>query len=279
MKILLIADVHNRPKSSKCAHDITLRRLKRAIDNIPSGLIVFLGDMVHGPDFKEVKEPYEKYLREVLDLANNKPFATVFGNHDDECATTKDEILNIISTYPNSLTDGENYLVEMNDESLLFMDSGSYYDGEGSYYDTVKQDKIDYALSQIKNKKAILFQHIIVPDIMDCIDEYDRFRPFCATGDGKWVRFKKRVEHSGAMHERPCPPNINTGELFQLSQYLKGAVFGHDHVNDFELELMGVKLIQCSGCGSNSYDKLFPSSVKLLDTTAMKTKKYLLWRI
>lgn len=276
MKILLIADVHNRPLVSKFAHDLTLKRLKKAIENIECDMIVFLGDIVHGPDFKEVDAPYEKYLREVLDLTKNIPFATVFGNHDDECNITKNEILDIVKSYDNSLTKSDNYCVEMNGETLLFIDSGSYYQGEGSYYDVVSQDVIDSSLEMIKDKKAILFQHIIVPDIIDCLDEYNSFRPFCVTGDKKWVKFKRKIKHTGFMGERPCPPNINTGELKQLSPCLKGSVFGHDHKNDFELELMGVKLIQCAGSGSNCYDKYFPSSIKLLDTITMKTKKYYL---
>ncbi len=274
MKILLIADVHNRPNASRSARKKTLSGLKKAIDKIENDLIVFLGDIVHGPDFDEVNQSYEKYLREVLDLTDEKPFATVFGNHDDECKITKDEILSMISAYPNSLTQGQNYVIETNGETLVFIDSGSYSNSNKSFYATVEQPTIDWAKGVIHNKKAILFQHIIVPDIIDCMEEYDHFKPFCVQSSGKWIRFKKGIEHTGFMWERPCPPDINTGELKQLAPYLKGAVFGHDHNNDFELSIMGVKLIQCAGCGSNSYDKLMPSSVKLLDTETMQTKKY-----
>lgn len=272
MKILLIADVHNRPNNS-FAKRLTLQKLKNVINSIKCDLIVFLGDMVHGPDFKDSNEPYEKYLREVLDLTGDIPFATVFGNHDDECDITKDEILDIITSYPNSITESANYIKEIQGESLLFIDSGTYYKGKGSYYDIVNQQVIDWAKYKTRNKKAILFQHIIVPDIINCLDEYNHFKPFCVKGDNKWVKFKKDVQHTGHMGERPCPPDINNGELSQLSSNLKGAVFGHDHKNDFELEIMGVKIIQCAGAGYNSYDKLSRSSVKLLDTETMTTEK------
>lgn len=275
MKILLIADVHNRPKSGAFAKKRTLSALKKVIADTESDLIVFLGDLVHGPDFKEVEEPYEKYLRQVLDLTRGKKFAMVFGNHDDECDTTKDEILSIVNTYSNSITNGRNYVSEMNNEVLLFIDSGSYYNGEESFYDIVPQSVIDWAIEQLKdkNKKAIMFQHIIVPNIIDCLDEYSHFMPFCVPGDSKWVKFKKGIPHTGFLGERPCPPNITTHQLEQLSPYLKAAVFGHDHLNDFEIVIDGVKLIQCAGSGSNCYDKLYPSSVKLLDTESLTTKK------
>lgn len=274
MKILLIADVHNRPKTSKKAHDSTLAGIKKAIDTLTYDLIVFMGDTVHGPDFKEMpNEPYEPYLREVLDLTDDKPFAYIFGNHDDECDMTKEQILDIIASYPNSVTNGRNYLVEMQGESLLFIDSGTYYPTDESLYDIVYQGTIDWAKEQIKGKKAIAFQHIIVPDIFDVIDEYNHFVPFLAHGDGKWVKFKKGVKHTGKMKERPCPPAINSGEFSQLAPCLKAMCFGHDHVNDFELDLNGVRIIQCAGSGSNCYDKRNPSSIKILDTKTLKTEQ------
>lgn len=274
MRILLIADVHNRPKTSKKDHDSTLAGIKKAIDTLDYDLIVFMGDTVHGPDFKEMpNEPYEPYLREVLDLTNSKPFAYIFGNHDDECDTTKEQILDIISTYPNSVVNGKNYVVNMQNETLLFIDSGTYYPTDESLYDIVHQDTIDWAKDNIKGQKAILFQHIIVPDIFDIIDQYKFFVPFLAHGDGKWVKFKKGITYSGKMKERPCPPAINSGEFDQLNPYLKAMCFGHDHVNDFELDLNGVRIIQCAGSGSNCYDKKNPSSVKILDTKTLKTEQ------
>lgn len=272
MRILLVTDVHSRPFAKQKATSRTLFGLKDAIQTANADLIVFLGDIVHGPDFQKSNEPYEKYLRRVLDLTGNTPFATVFGNHDDECDVTKDEILDIISTYPNSLTNGRNYTVDMMGERLLFIDSGSYYDGEESYYDIVDDATVAWAKSEIMGQKAILFQHIIVPDIMTLCDEKPYYVPFWAYGDKRSVRLKKDVEHIGKMRERPCPPSIPTTELTELSPCLKGACFGHDHLNDFELEHMGVKIIQCRGAGYCCYDNHFRSGVKILDTKSMKTE-------
>lgn len=272
MRILLVADVHSRPFAKQSATDKTLLGLQNAIQKANADLIVFLGDIVHGPDFQKSTEPYEKYLRRVLDLTGNTPFATVFGNHDDECNVTKDEILDMISAYPNSLTNGRNYVVDMMDEKLLFIDSGSYYDGDESYYDVVDDDTVAWAKNEIVGQKAILFQHIIVPDIMTLCDEKPYYVPFWAYGDKHSVRLKKSVEHIGKMRERPCPPSIPTTELAELSPYLKGACFGHDHLNDFELEHMGVKIIQCRGAGYCCYDNHFPSGVKILDTKSMTTQ-------
>lgn len=275
MKILLIADVHNRPLNSKTAHSKTLHSLRKVISETSCDLIVFLGDLVHGPDFKQSNESYEKYLRQVFDLTCGKKFAFVFGNHDDECDITKEEILKIAKSYSNCVTDDKNCVVKMMNEILLFVDSGSYYNGKDSYYDVVGSDTTQWIVEQLKkeNKKAILFQHIIVADIFDCLDKYNHFVPFAIHGNGEWIGFKKGIKHKGLMLERPCPPDFNNGYFEKISPYIKTAVFGHDHINDFELMLNGVKVIQCGGCGSNCYDKFYPCTVKILDTETLETKK------
>ena len=107
---------------------------------------------------------------------------------------------------------------------------------------------------------------------MTLCDEKPYYVPFWAYGDKRSVRLKKDVEYIGKMRERPCPPSIPTSELTELSPYLKGACFGHDHLNDFELEHMGVKIIQCRGAGYCCYDNHFRSGVKILDTKSMKTE-------
>ncbi len=257
MKILLIADVHNRPKKKRLRRKKTLSGLKKLIDTTSCDLIVFLGDTIHGPDIKNEAPNYEKYLREVFDLTGNVPFATVFGNHDDECDVTKEAILSMLSHYPNCLTNGRNYVLNIQGEVLLFIDSGTYFEGEGSHYDTVKPEIIEWAKGEIEGERAILFQHIIVPDIKEIT---------------KGRRFKKGVEFTGRIKESPCPPDINTGELKELSPYLKAAVFGHDHKNDFETEMLGVKLIQCAGAGLNSYEYPQRPTAKLLDTKTLETQ-------
>lgn len=265
MKILLIADVHNKPKGSKK----TLASIKNVIKATDCDLIVFLGDTVHGP---ATHNNYEKYLRQVLDLTQGISFCSVFGNHDDECNTSKKEILSIMKSYPNCLTGDGDYAVDMMGETLLFIDSGSYYDGDESFYDTVKAEQIEHAKSLISSKKAILFQHIIFPDIMDYIDEIEAPTKGAVRDGKRFYKFKSNVKFKGRLGERPCPPDINTGELKVLAPSLKCAVFGHDHKNTFELDANGVRLIQCGGSGNNSYDKYCKSSVKVLDTSTLETE-------
>lgn len=278
MKILIIADVHNRPIASRRAHNKTIKGIKNAIDNIRCDLIVFLGDTVHGPDFRhEGDYDYEKYLREVLDLTGTRAFAYVFGNHDDECQITRDDILKLVDTYPNSVTRGRNYCIELCGETLLFIDSGSYYKNQDeSLYDTVKKSVIEWAKKEIKGRKAILFQHIIMPELVEeCMEIRQGFtlsKKWVNGTNGTIMRIKEDIEYTGNLKEYPCPPDISTDEFKSLAPNLKGAVFGHDHVNTFEFEHNGVRIIQCGGAGSNSYDWNVKSNVKLLDTETMTTE-------
>lgn len=265
MKILLVADVHNKPKGDAK----TLDNIKNAIADTKPDLVVFLGDTVHGPDVNDGR--YEYYLRSVLDTTGDTPFATVFGNHDDECSVTKQEILQIQQAYPNCMTKGTDYVLHMCGETLVFIDSGAYYQGKGSLYDIVKPEQIAWAKQQIEGTKAILFQHVIVPDIFDIVSQSILWSRGAVFGKGRWCKFKKGVAYTGTLGERPCPPDISTNQLSVLAPNLKAMVFGHDHKNDFEVTLQGVRLIQCAGCGSNSYDANHPSSVKLLDTKTLST--------
>ena len=264
MKIMIVADVHMRTEVDSYRREKNFEALQNAFATVKCDMAVILGDLMHGPDYADNRELYIKDLRRALEVINSVPFAFVFGNHDDECIMTKEEILSIMGEYKNSLTQGENYVLRMNGETLLFIDSGSEYDGPESHYDIVRPDVINWAKEQIKNEKAILFQHIIIPDIHEVIEEYEP----------EQYRFKKGVEYIGNINERPCSPDINTGELQVLAPNLKAMVFGHDHINNFECELSGVKIIQCACTSISGYEwPLFKQpTVRMLDTETMTTK-------
>lgn len=265
MKILLIADVHDKLFGSLK----TIRNLKKAVQKTPCDLIVFLGDTVHGPSTPHFI--YKKRLRRAVSVACGKPFATVFGNHDDECKTTKDEILHWLQEIPNCKTKGRNYVLDYGDTRLLFIDSGSYCKGEESFYAYVDKAAIDWAKEQANGRRTILFQHIIMPDIIELLEESDVKKDGFIKDGSKWYKFKEGHPLAGSLRERPCPPDFNSGELDALKNHICCAVFGHDHLNDFETDIKGVRFIQCAGAGSNSYDRHHPSSIKLLDTNTLKT--------
>lgn len=262
MKILIAADVHIRTKVEPQRRGRTLQALRTAFQTVPCDLAVFLGDLMHGPDYGDDRERFLCDLREALDATGDVPFAFVFGNHDAESAVTKEEILRVIGEYPNARVQGENYVLRIGGETLLFIDSGSEYDGPESHYDIVRPHVLQWAKQQIEGERAILFQHIIIPDILDLVEP---------DNSGVW-RFKPGVAYAGELHERPCPPDLNTGELEILAPYLKAMVFGHDHVNSFTCTMQGVRLIQCAAASVSGYEYPQEPTVRLLDTATMTTE-------
>ena len=259
---MILADVHIRTQVEEHRRIRTMEALRTAFANVPCDLAVFLGDLMEGADYGDDRASFLRDLKNALDTTGTTPFAFVFGNHDAESVVTKEEILSVLDTYPNSLTTGKNYVLKLGGETLLFIDSGSRYDGEESYYDIVRPSVLQWAKEQIAGEQAILFQHIIIPDIIDVTE---------TAADGSW-RFKAGFPYTGALKERPCPPDINTGELKLLAPHLKAMVFGHDHVNSFECMLDGVKIIQCAAASMNSYEYPQAPTVKLLDTETMTTE-------
>ena len=259
MKILIVADVHMRTKVSEARQSRTFRALENAFANVPCDLAVFLGDLMHGPDYADDRARFMHDLKKALAATGDVPFAFVFGNHDAEGPVTKKEILDVLGTCRNSLTQGENYVLHTGGETLLFIDSGSEYDGEESHYDIVRPDTIRWAAQNIAGEKAVLFQHIIVPDIIDCVAQDE---------NGDW-RFKDGFAFEGVLKERPCPPDLNTGELETLAPHLKAMVFGHDHINSFTCSMNGVKIIQCAAASVSGYEYPQEPTVRLLDTKTL----------
>ncbi len=63
------------------------------------------------------------------------------------------------------------------------------------------------------------------------------------------------------MGEMPCPPKDEANgrkqfELWKKHGDVVAAVFGHDHVNDFDLLLDGIHLIQTFGAGYHTYGEM-----------------------
>ena len=58
MKIMILADVHIRNKVSPERQERTFKALKTAFSDVKCDLAVFLGDLVHGPDYEDDRDSY-----------------------------------------------------------------------------------------------------------------------------------------------------------------------------------------------------------------------------
>ncbi len=282
---------------------LTKDYIEKTVDHVNPDLIVLTGDNISGYDVHEKKDA-ENAIREFMDIFEERGIkvAAVFGNHDnEETKLTKEEQLAVYESYdcyvgekgfcfedrvgtynlPIMKSDGSGYGF-----NLWLTDSGTY-NTENDYggYACVYKEQIEwYKETSAKLKEenggkavpSINFQHIIVPEIFDALDEV-RLLWF-----GRIVRKKNALndktryyalpkDAKGQLREYPCPPYFNNGQfdaMLEMGDVL-ATVSGHDHENTFEIDYKGIKIINTPTVGFHAYNDInLGSRVFVLDEKA-----------
>lgn len=294
-KIMLVGDLHERNdknyedelKSNDC---ITL--LKTSIQALKPDLVVYMGDISGAEEIDEFRKVIKKVVTPCVDA--DVPFSLIFGNHDREHGIELKEILKLYQEYDNCITYNDddsitgygncNILVKSTDEkedilNLWFIDSNNLTDNhDESYYDWVHEDQIEWYENKVKKIKeehggkiipAVLFQHIPVPEEYELLRVAKPHEKFWATkGYQKWSDryyiLKEGV--TGYLGEGPCSPCYNSGQFDSWKKMgdVKGAFFGHDHMNDFAGYVDGIMLGQCKTAGFKLYTDGCNGGVRLL---------------
>ncbi len=220
-------------------------------------------------------------------------FTLVFGNHDHQQGVDKETLLGYYQQFggkyclaydaaPELFGVGTHNLTVMSADgskpayNIYMMDSNTYYPEEGNDigYDAVHEDEINWYKATSQELKAqnggkvvpaIMFQHIIVQEIYDKLFYKS---PISVGGIGEDFEGVGRdgVEHfiyipkianmeSGFLFEKPCPGYYNYGQLDALKEVgdVKAIFSGHDHTNDFTVNIDGVDVINSAGCTYHSY--------------------------
>lgn len=265
------------------ANETMLKFIDASLKEYQPDLVVLGGDNVVADS-----ENLEAGIAELVKVfADNKTYFTlVFGNHDCERGMTNDELLVLYQKYGGEycLADdlypelhgcGTQMLPVLSSKSddtalaLYMFDSGSKaYDEDGNKvgYDCVHKDQIEWyketslTLEKQEGKKvpAFAFQHIVVGEVYDAlffesaVDMGELTRKF----NGKiYSFFPKTNNFSGFLLEYPCPGYYNFGQFEAMVE--RGDVVamfsGHDHVNTYETEIDGVKIISTGGATYHSY--------------------------
>ena len=218
-------------------------------------------------------------------------FTMVFGNHDYQQGYNNDELFEMYQKAGGEYflahdavpelhgTATHNLPVYSKDGSkvkfnLWMFDSGSYVDGG---YDCVRKDQIDWYLETSNKLKAeagglvpsMAFQHIIVGDVYDAlfVESPINLGILTANYNGKYYTYLPKLHNfSRFLVEPPCPGVDNEGQLEAMAK--QGdvlAVFsGHDHVNDFETEYMGVDIVNTPSPTYNSYSSIVNKGARLI---------------
>jgi predicted phosphodiesterase len=271
--IVQLTDVHWRNGDDA---DLRSRALiELALDSERPDLVALTGDILSGEESRDPAAAYRAVVAPIEDRVI--PWAAVFGNHDDEGALSRAALLKVQREFPHCLTERGpkkimgvgNYVLRLlaaeSDRlaaALYFIDSGAYNALAIGHYAWIARDQIDWyagtaALLRHEHATAgdetalpaLAFFHIPLP-------EYDEV----------W----RTAVCRGHRHEPVCGPSANSGFFAALLEAgdVMGTFCGHDHVNDFEGELHGIRLCYGRATGFSPYGREgFPRGARVIRLT------------
>ena len=284
-KILVLGDIqaHGVLKESE------REALRSLVGHTQPDFVVFLGDMISGVG-GYTKPGLKKMIRTILDstVGTKIPFAMVSGNHESFSTIPYRKQIEIYREYPNCLTPSRHdracrkaYTLDLADNKkqplcrMLFIDcAGSKASRVGQAYKKTKADVLKYTRDVLFDPECpptLVFQHIIVPDVRRLLKTHDKDSTLGVRGKGPFSGRRVSLAHpeAGVMGECPSPAWDDIAQFrdWAKSQKVRAAVFAHDHVNSFEDEIDGIKIIQCPGAGFLCYGDDVVRGARLLTIT------------
>lgn len=284
-RIMQISDIQDGTLLTPAAKQF----LKEVIIEAEPDLVVLTGDNISAGsatigikaiDLQLVKYGISHYMSVFEELG--VPVAVVFGNHDAEEIVSKEDHMAFYTEYDCCVAVDEGDalygcgtynlpIYSSKDDSKvaynLFMIDSNMYDDVNGGYDYVHEDQIKWyvetanALKEQNGGKAVpsmMFQHIIVKEIYDVIEEISAEETATreyVESDGKYYSFKAENYKLGELNEMPCPPTYNGGQFDAIVNQgdVVAMFFGHDHKNTFEVSYKGVDLVNSPTSGFGSY--------------------------
>ena len=282
-KIMQIADLQDDEILDGLVKDF----IKKALEEEQPDLVVLTGDNTAGyackvgiksvDDFLS-KQAIKQYMSIFEDFG--VPVAMVYGNHDDDdTKTTKEDLMAMYQKYdcfigydaepelygcgtynvPICSSDGSDK-VEFN----LWMIDSNTYDEEKGGYDYVHPDQIAWyekteaALTAANGGTPVpsmLFQHIIVDEIWDCLEKCEPEDEGAWTFDHGTYRIKPELQKGGNFKEWPCPGTQESDQFESVKENgdCLAMFFGHDHDNSFEIAYEGIDIVATPGFTYQSY--------------------------
>lgn len=275
----------------------TINVIEKAVEKTNPDLVVFGGDNISGYWEEFTYDYVQSTIQKITEpiRKRNIPLCIVFGNHDGEEGFHTEFQMMQYMEYPNcrsNLNDADVYgcgnccvTIKSSDGkkdayAIWLIDSNDYQrNSEGGLsYDCVHDDQIDWyekRAQELKNKNggkplpAILFQHMPVQQENDGFTEVTADGDYTFERDGKYYKFGHKIIE-GRIRETPCPPSLENNHRRQFESWKKtgdivAAFFGHDHVNDFHINIDGINLYQTLGAGYFTYGKERGGRLIILD--------------
>ena len=236
----------------------TAALMAQTLDGERPDLVVLTGDVIDGANCHDPAAAWRNAVAPIVERA--LPWAAVFGNHDDEGTLSRRDLMAVQQALPGCLSEvgpshlsgTGNYVLPVRSSSgdapaaiLYFLDSGSYAQTDVGGYGWITHDQVAWYLDASKRLRetngdkalpALAFFHIPLPEYNEVWDEHP-----CR----------------GSRFEEICGPRINTGffAALHVGGDVSGTFVGHDHVNDFEGTLHGIRLCYGRATGFNTYGR------------------------
>jgi len=256
-KIVQFTDLHLKEGNEEDGQ--TLELVEQVLDAEKPQLVVLTGDVLGASE-----KPKETMTRCAQPMVERRiPWAVALGNHDDEGTHDRRGLMDIIMSLPYSVSRqgpkdifgvSNYYLPVYASEGqktpwiLYFLDSNAYPPEKSlGRYDWIHVDQVDWYRRTSKElaarnggraSPALAFFHIPLPEYAQVLT------------DGA-------ANLAGYRYESVCCPDINSGFFAAMLERgdIRGTFVGHDHVNDYESTLHGIRLIYGRATGFSAYGR------------------------
>ena len=270
-RVMVIADAHMNVDSDATKVQAVKDRIKLLVDRVEPNLIIFTGDNVIG---SSSEEKLRRNIDAIVGYIEEKeiPWCHVYGNHDHEGSLSNAQQQTIYESYeycvskagPEDVSGTGNYALGVYNKdgtlgSVVYcLDSGAYANGG---YDYIKQDQIDWYKESSELIEA--YAGKAVPAIM-------AFHiPLIENNTAHNQRDNKEIvyEYSGNKNENICASATDTELLETIFERgdVKAIVTGHDHVNDYMYNYLGVKLTSSPNVSDLTYTNASVQGSRVFD--------------
>ncbi len=260
LKICQLTDIHLEADGDIIKYKKELNLIREILDNVKPDLVVITGDLSWGQKTAEGIHA----LAEIIEK-RKIPWAPVLGNHDgnpgDSDVKTREDFAKLLLGYKHShfeigakdVAGNGNYTIEVEtadnktDWVLYMLDShqGDFYPSQLDWYRKSSSRLPDC-------HKELAFFHVPIPEFWEVWNfEYCK----------------------GVNNERECVTRYNDGlfSAFVRSGKMKGIFVGHDHINDYEGTLHGIRLCYGRGTGYQCYGlEGFPLGARIIELDESK---------
>jgi len=235
--------------------------MEQVLDTEKPDMVIIGGDCISGGDCEGVDQVKKAISNVAYPMEKRKiPWAIVFGNHDQEHFSktnmNKEAVMKLYESYPYNRNSGwargisgvgnKDILVQGTSGkptfALWLIDSQEYAPKSIDGYSWIRPDQVAW---YCQTSKALEKKHgQKIPGLMFFHIPLREFSELAATG---------KIE--GSRFENEAASKVNSGLFSAILERedIKGVFCGHDHVNNYIGDWMGVKLGYDGSVGFNTY--------------------------